>query len=213
MLALLLIGLLTVSAGTALALSDNDDHGPTPLRPRISAAVRPEPRAHRLVPLNIYSHTLAGMFTPVTRKARYLVYAPDSQGDGVYVINPLTYRVIRYIQTGAVVEHVVPAWNLRTLFATNDIGNSLTPINPDTGRRAGPNIPVADPYNMYFTPDGAHAIVVEEARQTLAFRDPHTFALQKALYVNCPGVDHMDFSADGRSARQQIGRASCRERV
>jgi DNA-binding beta-propeller fold protein YncE len=80
------------------------------------------------------------------------------------------------------------------------VGNSLTPINPDTGQRAGPNIPVTDPYNMYFTPDGRHAIVVEELMQTLAFRDPHTFKLQKALNVHCAGVDHMDFSADGTFA-------------
>jgi DNA-binding beta-propeller fold protein YncE len=140
------------------------------------------------------------MLTPVTRKARYLVYAPDSEGDGVYVINPRTYKVIRYIPTGASVQHVVPAWDLKTLYATNDLGNSLTPINPDTGQRAGPNIAVPDPYNLYFTPDGRHAIVVEEARQTLGFRDPHTFAPQKALDVHCPGVDHMDFSADGSFA-------------
>jgi YVTN family beta-propeller protein len=150
--------------------------------------------------VNVYSYTLAGMLTAVTRRARYLVYVPDSQGDGVYVINPATYRVTDYFPTGAVVQHVVPAWDLRTLYATNDIGNSLTPINPDTGRRAGRNIPVADPYNMYFTPDGRHAIVVEEDRETLAFRDPHTFALQKALKVRCPGVDHMDFSAGGTFA-------------
>jgi YVTN family beta-propeller protein len=118
----------------------------------------------------------------------------------VYVINPTSYRVIGYFPTGAVVQHVVPAWDLRTLYATNDIGNSLTPIDPNTGRRAGPNIPVADPYNMYFTPDGRHAIVVEESLETLAFRDAHTFALQKALNVHCPGVDHMDFSADGTVA-------------
>jgi DNA-binding beta-propeller fold protein YncE len=108
--------------------------------------------------------------------------------------------VIDYFHTGAIVQHVVPAWDLRALYATNNIGNSLTPIDPNTGRRAGPNIPVADPYNMYFTPDGRHAIVVEEARQTLAFRDPHTFALQKTLPVQCLGVDHMDFSADGTFA-------------
>jgi DNA-binding beta-propeller fold protein YncE len=152
------------------------------------------------VALNIYSHTLAGMLTPVTRQVRYLVYVPDSQGDGVYVINPTTLRVIRYFPTGAVVQHVVPGWDLRHLYATNDIGNSLTPIDPNSGRRAGPNIPVTDPYNMYFTPDGDHAIVVEESLQTLAFRDPHTFALQNALDVHCPGVDHMDFSADGSFA-------------
>jgi DNA-binding beta-propeller fold protein YncE len=150
--------------------------------------------------VDIYSQTRAGMLTPVARRALPLVYAPDSQGDGVYVIDPKTYRVVRYIQTGAVVQHVVPAWDMRTLYATNDIGDSLTPINPNTGRRAGPNIPVTDPYNMYFTPDGRHAIVVEERMETLGFRDPHTFKLQKALNVQCGGVDHMDFSADGRFA-------------
>jgi YVTN family beta-propeller protein len=158
------------------------------------------PRNPRPGNVNIYAHTMAGMLTPITRRARYLVYAPDSEGDGVYVINPKTYKVIDYLPTGAVVQHVVPAWDLRTLYATNDVGNSLTPINPDTGRRAGPNIPVADPYNMYFTPDGRHAIVVQEALDTLSFRDPHTFALQRDVHVDCRGVDHLDFSADGSFA-------------
>jgi DNA-binding beta-propeller fold protein YncE len=150
--------------------------------------------------MNLYSHTLAGMLTPVTRRARYLVYAPDSQGHGVYVINPHTHRVIRYIRAGFVVQHVVPAWDLRLLYATNDASNSLTPINPRRGRRAGSNIPVPDPYNLYFTPNGRHAIVVEEGKNTLSFRNPHTFAVQKALRVHCLGVDHMDFSADGTFA-------------
>jgi DNA-binding beta-propeller fold protein YncE len=146
---------------------------------------------------NVYSHTLTGMMAPVTRRAKYLAYAPDSQGNGVYVIDARTYKVIRYIDTGSVVQHVVPAWDMRTLYATNDESNSLTPIDPNTGNRAGPNVPVDDPYNMYFTPDGRHAIVVEEAHETLTFRDPHTFAVQKKLNVHCPGVDHMDFSANG----------------
>jgi YVTN family beta-propeller protein len=179
--------------GTAIALAGSDN----PAKVAHTGHHRTPPATPNSGPVNIYAHTLAGMLTPVTRRARYLVYAPDSQGNGVYVINPRTYRVIRYFETGAVVQHVVPAWDLHTLYATNDIGNSLTPINPDTGRRAGPNIPVDDPYNMYFTPSGRHAIVVEEARQILAFRDPHTFAMQKAVSVRCQGVDHMDFSADG----------------
>jgi DNA-binding beta-propeller fold protein YncE len=207
-LALALV-LVLACVGVAMAVTDADDQssgqGATP---KTTAASHPRtehktvahvPASHRAL-RNIYSHTFPGMLTSVTRRARYLVYAPDSAGAGVYVIDPRSYQVIRYIATGTMVQHVVPAWNLRTLYATNDLGNSLTPINPGTGNRAGPNIPVADPYNMYFTPDGQHAIVVEEARQTLAFRDPHTFALQKALPVSCSGVDHMDFTADGRFA-------------
>ena len=204
----LLAALVIACVCAAIALADGDDsplgsgrdHPQASHRPGNTASSDPPQRGGHAQPVNIYAHTQAGMLSAVARQARYLIYVPDSQGDGVYVINPRTYRVIDYFPTGAEVQHVVPAWDLRTLYATNDVGNSLTPINPDTGRRAGPNIPVADPYNMYFTPDGRHAIVVEEANQTLAFRDPHTFALQKALPVHCMGVDHMDFSADGSFA-------------
>jgi DNA-binding beta-propeller fold protein YncE len=60
---------------------------------------------------------------------------------------------------------------------------------------------VTDPYNLYFTADGRDAIVVEEAHRVLAFRDAHTMALRHALAVpTCPGVDHMDYTADGRTA-------------
>jgi YVTN family beta-propeller protein len=206
----LALAVLVAGGGAVMAVADPDDFSSGRAAPRATSGSRLPSRRLRQAPtrplaqptrtVNVYSHTLAGMLTPITRRARYLVYVPDSQGNGVYVINPRTYRVIDYYHTGAVVQHVVPAWDLRTLYATNDVGNSLTPIDPNTGRRAGPNIPVADPYNMYFTPDGRRAIVVEEAQNTLAFRDPHTFALQKALPVQCPGVDHMDFSADGTFA-------------
>ncbi len=198
--ALAVLGVLIAGgAATTIALADSDGANTDPRGThghRHSRAGGPVPSAPPSG-TNVYAHTLPGMLTPVTERARYLIYVPDSAGNGVYVINPRTYKVIRYFATGAVVQHVVPAWDLRTLYATNDVGNSLTPINPDTGQRAGPNIRVDDPYNMYFTPDGKHAIVVEEARQILAFRNPHTLVLQKQLPVQCAGVDHMDFSADG----------------
>jgi DNA-binding beta-propeller fold protein YncE len=94
-------------------------------------------------------------------------------------------------------QHVVPAWDLKTLYVTNDTGNSLTPINPRTGK-PGREIGVADPYNMYFTPNGRFAIVVAERLHRLDFRDAHTFALHRSVNVPCRGVDHMDFSADER---------------
>jgi len=146
---------------------------------------------------DIYAAAGANMLSPVARTALPRIYVPDSAGDGIDVIDPATFRVIAHYTTGLDPQHVVPSWDLKTLYVTNDLANSLTPINPNTGEPAGPNIPVADPYNLYFTPDGTSAIVVAEAQQRLDFRDPHTFALQKALPVSCPGVDHMDFAADG----------------
>jgi YVTN family beta-propeller protein len=148
-------------------------------------------------PANIYADAGADMLSPAVRGVPYRIYVPNSGGSTVTVINPATYKVITTYQTGLNPQHVVPGYDMRTLYVTNDLGNSLTPINPMTGQPAGPNIPVDDPYNMYFTPNGHYAIVVAESRQDLDFRDPHTFALEHRIHVNCAGVDHIDFAATG----------------
>jgi YVTN family beta-propeller protein len=146
---------------------------------------------------SVYAHDGADMLTGAARSAKQLVYVPNSGSDTVDVIDPHTYRIVEHFPVGGLPQHVVPAWDLRTLYVTNDIGNSLTPIDPRTGR-PGPPIPVDDPYNMYFTPDGRYAIVVAERLGRLDFRDAHSFRLHHSLDVPCKGVDHMDFSADGR---------------
>jgi YVTN family beta-propeller protein len=146
-------------------------------------------------PADIYAAAGPDMLSPAVRGVPYRIYVPNSGGSTVTVIDPATYRVLRSYQTGLNPQHVVPAYDMRTLHVANDLGNSLTPVNPRTGRPAGPNIPVDDPYNLYFTPDGRYAIVVAEARQNLDFRDPRTFALQHRIHVDCAGVDHADFAA------------------
>jgi DNA-binding beta-propeller fold protein YncE len=146
---------------------------------------------------NIYAAAGANMLAPAVAAMPSRIYVPQSAGRGIYVIDPATFRVIDRYPTGLDPQHVVPAWDLKTLYVTNDLDNSLTPIDPFTARPSGPNIAVADPYNLYFTPDGSAALVVAEAQSRLDFRDPHSFALLKALPVACPGVDHVDFSADG----------------
>lgn len=81
-----------------------------------------------------------------------------------------------------------------------DRANTLTPIDPRTGRPGRPR-PVLDPYNLYFTADGRRAIVVAERYRRLDFRTPHSMRLRHTLHVPaCAGVDHMDFTADGRRA-------------
>jgi YVTN family beta-propeller protein len=148
-------------------------------------------------PANIYADAGANMLSPVVRGVPYRIYVPNSGESSVTVIDPATRRVVRTYQSGLNPQHVVPGYDMRTLYVTNNQGNSLTPINPRTGRPAGPNIGVDDPYNMYFTPDGRYAIVVAEARQNLDFRDPHTFVLRHRIHVDCAGVDHIDFAATG----------------
>jgi YVTN family beta-propeller protein len=148
-------------------------------------------------PANVYSHDGANALSPETAHARSLVYVPNSESNTVDVIDPATYRVVDHFDVGALPQHVTPSWDLRSLYVDNDHGNSLTPLDPRTGKRKGPDIPVTDPYNLYFTSDGRDAIVVAEAWQRLDFRDPHTMALLKSVPVPCRGIDHMDFTADG----------------
>jgi YVTN family beta-propeller protein len=162
------------------------------------------PVAGRIPPLldpgNIYAADGPNMLSPTVRNDPSLVYVPNSQSSTVDVISQQTFRVIEHFQVGTLPQHVVPSWDLRTLYVTNDTGNSLTPIDPRTALPGRP-IPVLDPYNMYFTPDGDWAIVVAEAHRELDFRDAHTMALHHALATpQCAGVDHMDFTADGRYA-------------
>jgi DNA-binding beta-propeller fold protein YncE len=124
---------------------------------------------------------------------------PEGGAGSVAVIDPSTYKVIHSYLTGVLPQHVVPAWDLKTLWVLNENSNTVTPIDPVTGR-IGTSIPVVEPYNMYFTPDGQYAITVAERHQRLDFRDPHTMELKDTLAVQCPGVDHMDFTADLRYA-------------
>ena len=151
-----------------------------------------------LDPHDVYAATRPGRLSPVVRRFPALVYVPNS-GDGtVEVIDPRTFRRVRRFRVGRLPQHVTPSWDLRTLWVGNNQGNSLTAIDPATGR-PGRTVAVADPYNLYFTPDGRRAIVVAERLRRLDFRDPHTMRLRHSLSVPCFGVDHLDFSADGRS--------------
>ena len=149
---------------------------------------------------NVYSADNARDLSPVVRGDPALVYVPNSMSNTVDVISQRTLKIVEQFPVGALPQHVTPSYDLRTLYVDNDLGNSLTPINPRTARPGRP-IPVEDPYNLYFTPDGRFAIVVAERLQRLDFRDPVTMRLVRSLPVPaCRGVDHMDFSADGRFA-------------
>ena len=151
---------------------------------------------------NIYSRAGAGMLSATARRALSRVYVPDRQTNNVLVIDPATFKVVAAVPTGLNPQHVVPAYDFSRLWVVNnseadpDYG-TLTPIDPTTAK-FGPSVRVEDPYNMYFTPDGAYAIVVAEALRRLDFRDPRTMALRFSLATpTCPGINHMDFSADG----------------
>ncbi|HKW79616.1 MAG TPA: YncE family protein [Casimicrobiaceae bacterium] len=155
-------------------------------------------------PDNLYSEAAAGKFSPAVADALPRVYVPNVQSNDVYVIDPATMRVVDRFKVGVNPQHVVPSWDLKTLWVANNAENrndgSLTPIDPATGKPGKP-VAVDDPYNMYFTPDGRSAIVVAESRKRLDFRDPHSMEMQQSLATpQCAGINHADFSIDGRYA-------------
>lgn len=124
------------------------------------------------------------------------VYVPNAAGNTLHVIDPKTFKIIATYNVGLYPHHVTPSWDLTKLYVTNTGGNSLTVIDPMTGEISG-EIRVADPYNLYFTPDGKMAIVVAERHKRLDFRDLQTWKLIKSVSVEWPGVDHLAFSRDG----------------
>jgi YVTN family beta-propeller protein len=155
-------------------------------------------------PNNLYSAATTGLFSPAVAGALSRVYVPNLRSNDVYVIDPQRLAVVDRFRVGFSPQHVVPSWDLQTLWVANNGTRrrygSLTPIDPKTGR-PGEAIPVDDPYNLYFTPDGHSAIVVAERRKRLDFRDPHTMALQQSIAApGCSGINHADFSIDGRYA-------------
>lgn len=148
-------------------------------------------------PLNIYAHTGVGQLSPAVKGVPTRVYVPNGLSNTVSVIDPRTYKVIRSFPVDQEPQHVVPAWDLKRLWVASDKGRqSLTPIDPRSGLPGKP-VPTPDPYNLYFTPDGQHAIIVAENQARLDFADPHSMKTQFSIPVPCKGVNHMDFSPDG----------------
>ena len=147
---------------------------------------------------NVYAATRPGMLTAAARGVPYRLYVPNSESDTVDVIDPKKEEIVSSFSVGGLPQHVTPAPDMRTLYVNSNQGNSLRRIDPRTARPTGEPIPVEDPYNLYFTLDGKTAIVMAERLARLDFRDAKTMKLQKSVDVPCKGLNHLDFSADGR---------------
>jgi YVTN family beta-propeller protein len=176
------------------------------------AQTRPVPAAITTVPgmppvadpTNLYSETVAGKLSPAVQGALPRVYVPNRRANTVSVIDPETLQVVDTFKVGRNPQHVVPSWDLKTLWVANNAegrtDGSLTPIDPMTGK-PGPAIRVDDPYNVYSSPDGKYIIIVAEELKRLDFRNPTTLKLEFSIATpKCGGINHADFSIDGRYA-------------
>jgi YVTN family beta-propeller protein len=161
--------------------------------PTPTATPTPQPTA--APPFNVYAGTMQGL-DPRVIGIPVRVYVPATGANTVTEIDPETFQVIRRFAAGATPEHITPSFDLSTLYVDEERSGQLLKIDPRTGL-AGGTVQVNNPYNLYFTPDGKAAIVVEEYLRNLAFYDASTWALIRKVHVDIPGIDHMDFSVDG----------------
>ncbi len=202
-------GALAVALGTGLlALPSQGADAPASAPPAGTAAATPLTTLPGMPPVvdprNLYSEVGADRLSPKVQGDLARIYVPNLRSNDVYVVDPALMKVVDRFKVGIGPQHIVPSWDLRTLWVTNNAegrtDGSLTPIDPRTGK-PGKSVPVDDPYNMYFSPDGKSAIVVAEARKRLDFLDPQTMTPQYSINTpGCPGINHADFAIDGRTA-------------
>jgi YVTN family beta-propeller protein len=112
------------------------------------------------------------------------------------VIDPFSMHIVDRYYLGRTPHHVAPAYDFSLLYVNVMDSSYLSVIDPRVGRPVG-TIPVAAPYNLYFTPDGSKAIVAAERFNRLDFFDPVSWGVIARLPIPGNGVDHLDFSADG----------------
>jgi YVTN family beta-propeller protein len=207
---LALLPALALVAAAACSSGDGDgagvDSGSDPFGDSTATTEAVPPTTAPPAVTNVYEHTTADDLAESVRDIPTRVYVPNGESATVDVIDPATFEVIDSYPVGRLPQHVVPSYDMQTLYVNNNQGNSLTPIDPRTGK-PGANIPVADPYNLYFTPDGAMAVVIAERESRVDFRDPVTWEVIKGVEVPAQyrdeggdsGVNHAEFTADGKT--------------
>lgn len=188
---------LAALAALVLGAAIGSGAGEPGIKPEPAPATEAAAEEFAVEPGAVYAHTGEGMLAPAAEDHPYLVYVPNSESDTVDVIDPESLEVVRSFSVGGRPQHVTPSYDLETLYVNGNAGNTLQRVDPASGRPVGEPLPVEDPYNLYFTPDGESAIVVAERLERLDFRDPDTMRLRESLDVPCPGVNHLDFSPDG----------------
>ena len=71
-------------------------------------------------PSNLYSEIAAGKMSPAVASVLPRVYVPHVRGNDVWVIDPATLKVVDKFKVGQSPQHVVPSWDLKTLWVANN---------------------------------------------------------------------------------------------
>jgi YVTN family beta-propeller protein len=193
-----LAGVVALAAAACSSGGGGDKKVRSTQPPDTTAAATAAPTTTAPKPTNVYEFTQANQLAPSVGDIPTRVYVPNGMSNTVDVIDPNTFTVIDRYAVERLPQHVVPSWDMQVLYVNNNQGNTLTPIDPRSGK-PGQDIPIDDPYNLYFSPDGSKAIVMAERNSEVDFYDPKSWTRIKSLHIPHPGVNHAEFTADGKT--------------
>lgn len=85
------------------------------------------------VATNLYRAASSSRHNLAMSAALPRVYVSHVRSNDVYVIDPSTYRVVDRFKVGKHSQHIVPSWDLATLWVANNAGGPY-PRKPDSHR-------------------------------------------------------------------------------
>ena len=142
-MALLLAGgLIVIGVQRNTAAAQQGASAAAAAAPPAAPSSRLWPRSPGMPPVvdarNLYSETAAGKISPALAGDLERIYVPNLRSNDVYVVDPAAMKVVDRFKVGIGPQHIVPSWDLRTLWVTNNAegrtDGSLTPIDPKTGK-------------------------------------------------------------------------------
>ena len=85
-------------------------------------------------PANLYSETRSDKLSPAVAGALPRIYVPNLKSNDVHVIDPASFKVVDRFRVGVNPQHVVPSYDLKTLWVTNNAegrtdGSLTCPLN------------------------------------------------------------------------------------
>jgi YVTN family beta-propeller protein len=190
----------TLPTAVVASLAPTASPGPSP-----TPGPTPAPTPSSARGGGIYSATTEVRLSPAVADIPARVWVPNERGGRVIVIDPVTLEIVDRLDVGAYPEHVSPSWDGQVLYVNNMNANSMSVIDPRSSKVIG-TVDTPTPYNLYFTPDGTRAIVVQdmvhgapEDENGLRFYTYPGFEELGFVPVRWAGADHLDFSADGKT--------------
>ena len=131
-------------------------------------------------------------------RAQGLAFVIDSGAAAISVVDVASAREIRRVPVLREPHHMALTPDHRFLLIGDTAGNELIFLDPVSGGVAR-RIPMPDPYQLQFSPDGKTLVVTELARNRVDIYDAGSYHLRFRLALGS-FPSHINFSPDSKTA-------------